>query len=178
MRCLSPNLTGLWTRRFARRKPRPRRTKCPARRAHLTAEALIIIPILLIVSIGIIELGLLLSLKQSVSHAAIRGVRVAAQGAELSVVEDAIEGALGGFDVTLAADAGYVIEDPALLSTIPGGSISCVPPTTALSNGNVRVTVCATSNASPVSGVISKFGAFNFMDKVLTKSAVAKRECP
>ena len=148
------------------------------RRAHLTAEALIIIPILLIVSIAIVELGLLLSLKQSVTHAAIRGVRVATQGAELSHVEFVIDEAMSGFDVALATNAGYTIEDPATNSIINGGSINCTLPTTPISSGNLRVTVCANSNGSPVSGLISKFGATNFMDKLLTKSAVAKRECP
>ncbi|MCA9178315.1 MAG: pilus assembly protein [Planctomycetales bacterium] len=144
----------------------------------MTAEALIIIPLLLLISIAIVEFGLLLSLRQSVAHAAIEGAREASKGVTTADLNGIVETALGGFDVALATNAGYLFEDPANLVFAQVGAITCDQPSTPLTLGNVRMTVCVNSSGSPVSGLIAKFGGANLLDKIMSATAVAKTECP
>lgn len=163
-------------------------SKKPARRAirfnrrqrsgHLTAEALFVVPLLILISIAVVEFGMLLSLKQSVAHAAICGAREAAKGASLADVSNVAEQSLSGFQVTLSTNAGITVEDPDLSSVQEAGVLSCTLPTAALSGGKIRVTVCVESTGSPVSGLIAKFGAADLINKTLTKSAVAQKQCP
>ena len=165
---------------------RPAKSRARARRSgHLTAEALLVVPMLLLISISIVEIGLVVSLKQSVIYAATRAVREATQGADNDGDLDAtIEEALSGFNVRLNTDAGnpgnagYRVDFGSGAATIERGEVACDAPPTAISGDKICVTVCVKSSGSPVSGLISKFGATDFMEKVLTNRAVAKNECP
>jgi Flp pilus assembly protein TadG len=145
----------------------------------LTVETLVILPVLLIITIAIIEFGIVLSVGQAVNQAAIQGAREAAKGATTPEVRAVVEQVLSGYSITLDSDeASLIIEDPPATDTVPDPlELDCDPPALSLAGTNVRVTVCVSPQAAvPITGQLESFG-LSFFGRMLTKSAVAQREC-
>jgi Flp pilus assembly protein TadG len=158
-------------RRLARR--------CRARRGILSTEALFIIPALLLISIGIVEFGILLSVQQAVAHAAIEAAKEAGKGATIDDLEPIVEESLTAFNITIGSEASILLEDPEAMTIDQAGTLDCDPPASpTVADGNVRVTVCVASTNTPVVGQLESLGFSGLVGKILTKSAVVKKEFP
>ena len=147
------------------------------RRGKLVAEALVVIPILLIVTVAFLEFSLVLTLRRSVAGAAILASREAGKGATADEVANLVETSLAGYNISIGPDIGILLEDPQLMIEEPRG-LACTAPGSNVSNGNVRVTVCVPSTGTPIVGSLQKLGAPDLIGKILSASAVAKKECP
>lgn len=147
------------------------------RTGKLTAEAVVVIPILLIITVALLEFSVVLTLRRSIANAAILGSREAGKGATADDVADLVEASLGAYNLVIGPAAGILLEDPQLLIAETRG-LMCAAPGSNLSNGNVRVTVCAASTGTPLVGSLQDLGAADFLGSILSVSAVAKKECP
>jgi Flp pilus assembly protein TadG len=126
----------------------------------LTVETLVILPILLIITIAIIEFGIVVSVGQAVNQAAIQGAREAAKGATTAEVKAVVEQVLSGYNITLDGIEATLIVDE---FTDVHGTKS-------------RVTVSVSPQAAvPITGQLESFG-LSFFGRLLTKSAVAQLE--
>jgi hypothetical protein len=91
-------------RQAAKSDLRPQARKHILRRGSLAAELLLLLPILMTVVLGIVEIGMLEFCEQQLCAASREGCRVAAQGGDQKEVEDAVrrylgDGRLGDCDI-------------------------------------------------------------------------------
>lgn len=121
---------------------RPRRF-C-RRKGSLTLQIVLVLPILLVATIAIIQLGFLLTLRQAVYHAATVGAREAAKGGDIDHVTCVVNSILRTHGIQVGTCASVILEDVAVsLTPIQAGTATCYPPPTPVLDGNeVRVTVC------------------------------------
>lgn len=149
------------------------------RRGVLPVEALVVIPILVLVTIAIIEFGTLVTLQDAVAFAAVKGAREAAKYSDIAYVETVVEDVLAPHSIVIGSNASVYLEDPAYGADRSAGTLPCSPPDDpeTVPTGYVRVTVCVTSSTQPVLGALEHMG-FTLMGKLLSRSAVVKKECP
>jgi len=143
----------------------------------LTVEAILILSILLLATIGIIEFGILISMNHTVTLAATQGAREAGAGADIADLTAIVNEKLAPHGIVIGTDAAVRLEDPSTSTDVTAGSLTCTPlPTTPpIQNGDIRVTVCVSMSSLPLMGQLDDFG-FSLLNCLLKRSAVVKRE--
>ena len=146
------------------------------RRGVLTVEALFVIPIMLLVTIAIIEFGILLSIQHSVTLAAMKGAREAGKGADISELTGIVNEKLAPHNLIVGTAVAVRLEDPATSTDIKVGDPDCdpLPGAEAIDPGDIRVTVCVNTTSLPLMGQLDSLGFSLF--GLLQRSAVVKRE--
>jgi len=154
------------------------RSRRHLRRGGLVVEALMIIPLLVIATIATIEFGSVISLQQTVNQAAIEGARAAAKDQDINYVVSVVNGVLSQQGISIDDDVAAVrLEDPENDFNEKEGEPDCPAPSSDLTNGNIRVTVCVPVSATsvPIAGQLADFG-FSLLGNSLRQSAVARKE--
>ncbi|WP_460164954.1 TadE/TadG family type IV pilus assembly protein [Thermostilla marina] len=147
-----------------------------SRRGSLTLQMVLILPILLLVSLAILQFGILMTVEQSVTHAATVAAREAAKGADAEAVAASVEEVLSLHGLTIGDALSVVIEDPSASDPVVSrGNLACEPPNTDLDAGLVRATVCVELSRRPFLNALRCF-AVDFTGRRFTVSAVAPRE--
>jgi hypothetical protein len=124
----------------------------------------------------------LLTVREGVAAAAIKGAREAGKGADLTETSVVVRSVLNKYGTNLANNAVVRLEDPgtpARSGVAPDPPpFTCDAPASDLSVGNVRVTVCVelTSSNIPIIGQLGNFG-LSLVGKIMCRSAVVKKEC-
>lgn len=180
------------------RKPSSFQTKTssvlkPVRNGHRTGsvllEFILAFPIILILSLAIIEFGFFALLQQTVTAATIEGSREAAQvGATTTSVGNLIQQYVAINSLTLivapaapgAGDVLVVIQEGALpVQTLGNSDIPCTPVGPPPAASEVKVTVCLnltdTNGTFPLPDLLSSFG-FPLSGKQLEISAMTGLE--
>ena len=161
-----------------RRKPRtgPRYRR---RIGSLTFQLILVLPILLIATIGIIQLGFLVTLRQAVYHAATVAAREAAKGADIDRVAAAVNSVLRPHNLQVGDVVGVTLEDVAVSSTpAQAGQVLCAPPTEPqLNNDEVRVSVCVDLTQHPLGNTLAVLG-IGTVGRTIRASSVATKELP
>lgn len=160
------------------------------RRGVETLEALVAIPVLVIATIGALQFAILLAVQQTVTSAAIAGVKVAANldGGDINDVTDIVNEflAVNGVQATSGGDAVVQLEAGLgdLSQTHPSPNDTGIsftpfgPPLVALADNEVRVTVCVkftNGNGRPVPDWLGVFG-FSLEDRYFQASSLAQLE--
>lgn len=157
-------------------KPLGRRKRY-RRRGVLTLEAILILPILILVTLAGIEFGVLVLGRQAVSHAATVAVREAAKGADMDELETVIERVLRLHNITVGDCASFVLEDPTATTPVEqrGAFGCCHPSTPSLDLDEVRVTVCVEMGKRPFLNALKSFG-LDLSGRRMVATAFAKKE--
>jgi hypothetical protein len=144
------------------------------RRGVSTIELVLVLVVLVLATFVSIQFGIALIVKQAVAHASIVAAREAAKGANLSELEVVIERVLAGHQITIGANASFVLEDP---NPEPvQGTLPCTPPTSPTLDGDeVRVTLCVSLTAHPILNILSMYG-IDYSGRTFSISSVATRE--
>jgi hypothetical protein len=126
----------------------------------VTLQVVLVLPILIIASIAIIEVGFVVTLRQAVYHAATVAAREAAKGGDIDHMVCVVNAILRPHNLAVGDAVGVVLEDvTADPPIVQAGLPTCSPPTSPALNGNeVRVTVCLDLTNYPVSNTLSAFG--------------------
>jgi Flp pilus assembly protein TadG len=144
-----------------------------ARKGSLTLQAIFVLPILLIVFFGTIQVGFLITLKQAVSHAATIGAREAGKGATLAQVVCVVDSILKSHGLAVGTDVAVTLENPTVSSQ---GTPACDPPTApTLASDEVRVTVCVDLSNLTVGNTLKSIG-ISAIGKTFRVSSVVKKE--
>lgn len=168
----------------------PTRTGC--RTGSVLLEFILAFPLILIVSLAILEFGFFALLQQTVTVATIEGSREAAQvGATTDTVGNLIQQYLAINQLTLdvaqqpaapgAGDVLVVIQDGSggLTQTIGNSDIPCTPVGLPPTIAEIKITVCLnltdTNGTFPLPNLLSSFG-FTLTGKQLEISAMTSLE--
>lgn len=167
------------------RRKRPR--TCRSRRGIEVLEIILALPVLLIATIALIELGVLMVFDQTVVTASTKGAREAGKGANITEIRDVVNTFLGvhGVAITEASNTGNIVLEvgtaggPVVTSV---NSNPCTPPGPAVVDGEVRVTVGVEllnplfpSEAPPVPDALATFG-FSLSGRSLKSSTLVRQE--
>jgi len=149
------------------------------RKGLSTLEMILVLPILLLVTFAGIEFGVLLLVRQAVSHAATVAAREAAKGADMDDLEIVIEKVLGPHDIKIGCCASFVLEDPSATDPVQqSGTFACThPPVPCLDPDEVRVTVCIDMGKRPCLNALKSFG-LDLSGRRMAASSFAKKESP
>lgn len=167
-------------------------TKCPAarrRRAAVTLEAILVIPILVIALMATFVYGTILTVHHAVMAAATEGAREgakvpttlsAADGSRiLDAVEDAVETVLGTHGLTVSGTSGVlvIIEDSTDVDCRGDATIeSCPGITTVGDTATVRVTVLVNFEDANIPNLLKTFG-IDFTGDYLKICSDSRRDC-
>ncbi|QDT19583.1 TadE/TadG family type IV pilus assembly protein [Gimesia chilikensis] len=163
-----------------------------SRRGSVLLEFILAFPIILILSLAILEFGFYAMLQQTITTATIEGARKAAQvGSTTTAVGNLIQDYVALNSLTLAVgsqpaasnqgDVLVSIEDgsAALTQTIGNSDIPCSPVGPAPNADQIKVTVCVnltnTNGKFPLPDLLSSFG-FSLSGKQLEISAMTSLE--
>ena len=159
-------------------RTRPARTGRFRRRHGLqTLELVLVLPILMLVTIGVFQFAVLMLVQQAVTHAATVGAREAGKGADVEELVDVVEAILAPHDIKIGPHASVTLEDPTATSPVEQrGSLACPPPSTpSLDSDEVRVTVCLDLTSKPLLNALKSNG-IDLMGKRFRISSVVKKE--
>jgi Flp pilus assembly protein TadG len=155
------------------------------RRGAVTLEFIIALPILVIVTLALVQYGVLLLVQQAVTHAATIGAREAAKGADVVATAASVSNVLSGtHGITISDTAGsgakVLLESSDNLAIVTetefgDPDLTCNPPAPALGANEVRVTVCLSLTSKPLLNVLAAYG-LSFSGKRFEISALAKKE--
>lgn len=145
------------------------------RRASITIEALVGLPILIFLTFGVFQFAGALAIEQAVSHAAVVGAREAGKGATNAEIETAVEAALAPYGIVAGPQASLLIERFGFASVTIGALPIAAPASPALVIGESRVTVSASLGVSPLSRLLSNFGV-DFSTRQVTFSSLVVNE--
>jgi len=150
-----------------------------ARKGSLTLQIVLVLPIIVITTIAIIQIGFLLTLRQAVHHAATVGAREAAKGGDIDHVECVVNSILRTHTLQIGDCASVILEDVAVSDTpFQRGTAYCDPPATPALDGNeVRVTVCIDLSKQPLANAMGAVGICG-NGKGFRASSVALKEVP
>jgi hypothetical protein len=155
--------------------PNDRRLLLARRRGAVTFESVLVLFVLIMASLGAVQFGLALIVKQAVSHAATVAAREAAKGADADELVCVVERILAGHLIEIGDQATLVFED-AGLAPQTRGTLPCPPPDEPEIEGDeVRVTVCVSLDAPPFVNILSPYGV-DFAGRTFTVSSLATRE--
>ncbi|GEM_PF-595195 len=147
------------------------------RRGSLTLEAVLILPVLVLVFLAVLQFGILMLVEQTVVHAATVAAREAAKGADVDATVVAAQSVLRLHGLCVGPAMTLVLEDPLSLTPVQtrGGlpcDISCLP---TLTPGQVRVTLCVSLSHRPFLNALRHW-AIDFTGRKFLVSAVSDRE--
>jgi len=157
-----------------RRHLRPRNL----RRGSAALQAILIIPILLVVILAAFQFAVALVIEQAVSHAATVAAREAGKGADMDELECVINRVLSPHGITIGSCASFVLEDGDDPQDPPAqrGEWSCCPPTTpVVDEEEVRVTVCVELSQKPFLNAL-KWICIDFTGRTFKASSLVKKE--
>jgi Flp pilus assembly protein TadG len=141
-------------------------------------ESILAITVLLMLTLAIIEFGVVVSVQNAISQAAVKGARDAGKGADIDQVVNVVNNVLAPHDITIGDGAGLLLEDPAAMFQDSRGDVACQPPAAVLNDGFVRLTVCVSATRAPLLRTLEAFGMCTFVDRMFQFTAAVKRECP
>lgn len=164
------------------RFPRPARTDGKRRRGSSTLEAIIVIPVLVIITVAAIEFGIVLVVEQAIAHAATVAAREAAKEAVLKSpsdvadeLVDVVNTMLAPHNLTVGASVAFALE-VGESPTERRGALDCDPPATPMvAADEVRVTVCVRLDTAPFPNLLSGFGV-DISNRCVRRSSLVKIE--
>jgi hypothetical protein len=160
---------------IAHTMPNRRRLLPFRRRGAVTFESVLVLFVLVMASLGAVQFGLALIVKQAVSHAATVAAREAAKGADADELVCVVERILAGHRIEIGDRATLVFED-AGLAPQTRGTLPCPPPEEPEIEGDeVRVTVCVSLDGPPFVNILSPYGV-DFAGRTFAVSSLATRE--
>lgn len=149
------------------------------RRGASTLEAILVVPIIFILTIAVAEFGVIVLIQNATTQAAVKAAREAAKADDATERADAAEAeanrVMAVYNLSTGADMAVLIEDGAM-PEVKRGTLACSK-SGSPSAGYVRVTVCVSMTSTPFIGGLKKFG-IDFMGKAIEVSAVSKKEFP
>jgi hypothetical protein len=152
-----------------------RRGAQPKRRGATTFESILVLFILIIATLGALQFGLALVVKQAVSHAATVAAREAAKGADADELVEVVEKVLEGHRIEIGPDATLIRQHGGLPPEVRG-SLDCSPLTQPmLDSDEVRVSLCVSLTAPPFLNILRNYG-IDFTGRTFMISSVATDE--
>lgn len=164
------------------------------RQGAVTLEFILVMPIIVVITWAVFQYGILLLVRQSVTHAATVAAREAGKGEPIDVLGRVVDNVLVVHCLDIADDDGdpipnsgmqVVLEtgDPnggaALVQSFGDGSLDCDPPDDPeVQPDEVRVTVCVDLTKPPICNFLFNFGLteLTFQGKRLEISSLVKKE--
>jgi len=136
-----------------------------------------VLPILIIVTLAIVQFSNTLLVEQAVTHAATVGAREAGKGADADELACVIDAALAPHGIRIGDCASVILEDPAATNPVEiRGTFPCEPcASPALGSNEIRVTVCVDMGKKPFLNSLRYVGIC-FSGKCMRASSVVKRE--
>ncbi|WP_417390077.1 TadE/TadG family type IV pilus assembly protein [Gimesia sp.] len=185
-------ISGLRTLRNQGNSRSTRSTGSRRRTGSVLLEFILAFPLILIISLAIIQFGFFALLQQTITAATIEGTRKAAQvGATTDAIGNLIQDYVAINSLTLdvaqqpaapgAGDVLVTIEDGSgtLTQTIGNSDIPCTPVGPSPGVSEIKVTICLnltdTNGTSPIPNLLSSFG-FTLSGKQLEISAMTGLE--
>ena len=129
------------------------------RRAAVTLEAILCIPVLVIAFFAVVEFGMILMVHSTITAAAVRGARESAKGRPLSDVQTAIDAVLAVHPGLGPTGLANLRIERNSAPTFPVGS-TCVPSSNILplDPDETRVTICFPLQSGPVVNFLGQLG--------------------
>jgi Flp pilus assembly protein TadG len=128
------------------------------RRGSATIEALVVIPLLVIVTFAAFQFTGTIAVEQAVSYAATVGARESSKNATDAEIEVTVENALAPFNIVTGANATIVVERFGLPTSQIGTLVITPPAAPVLAAGETRVTVGVSLSVAPLSRLLASFG--------------------
>jgi hypothetical protein len=145
------------------------------RRGVTTIESILVLFMLIFATLGALQFGLALVVKQAITHAATVAAREAAKGADLDELEEVVEKVLEGHQIVIGPDATLVLE-PGILPPVTRGDYDCTQPVQpVIDSDEVRVTLCVSLTAPPFLNILRNYG-LDFTGCSFMASSVATYE--
>lgn len=157
--------------------------QAPIRRGAVLLEALLGLPVLVLITLAAVQYGQAVLVDQAVGAAANEAAREAAKAASPLEVEAVVDQMLGvvnlttdensgvRVDVQFAADAGYRFGDESLPD--PSEAEFSSSPTNAPDVNEVRIVIQARYSSTKVPNILGYFGV-NLQNRYFTSSALAR----
>ncbi len=158
----------------------------PQRQGSIVLEAILALPVLVLVSLAAVQYGQTILFEQAVGAAADEAAREAAKGANADDVADVVESMLSPFGLTVGGATGVRVdvEQSIVPMTETRGDMSVPSPTAisfttapvaTLNADEIRVTVQVNYTATMVPNMLGYFG-IDFSGKRLRYSALSQRQ--
>jgi len=149
------------------------------RRGAVTIEALVVIPLLVIVTFAAFQFAGTIAVEQAVSYAATVGARESGKYATDAEIETTVENALAPFSIVLGDEASVFVErfesSGSLSNSLIGTFPLTAPVTPALVAGETRVTVGVSLSLAPLARLLGNFG-LDFSAGTFTASSLVRFE--
>ncbi len=147
------------------------------RRALATLQVVLVLPILVLMTVAIIQFGILILVEQAVTHAATVAAREAGKGADVDQLACVVETMLCPHNVKLGPNASLVLEDLEADTPVEQrGTLPCTAPSTpSLDADEVRVTVCVELSKKPFLNALKCVG-LDLAGRRFSVSSVVKKE--
>ena len=167
--------------------------RASTRRGSVTLEFILVTPILIVVTWAVFQYGILLLVRQSVTHAAAVAAREAGKGEPIGVIGRVVDNVLSVHCIDITADNGDEIDDsgirvlletgaamgPPVLDSFGDATVLCEPPDGPdVQPDEVRVTICLDLTKPPMCNFLFNFGLteLTFEGKRLVISSLVKKE--
>jgi len=170
---------------FPRQRLHPPRRSAAARcRGAVTLEAIIAVPILVIITVAAVQFGIVLVVEQAIAHAATVASREAAKETVLKTpvevadeLVNVVNAALVPHKLEVGPSVSFALEvGGAPTVTENRGSLPCDPSSLpAVGADEVRVTVCVRLNTAPFPNFLAGFGV-DMSNRCVRRSSLVKME--
>jgi hypothetical protein len=142
-----------------------------------TIQVVVVLPILVLMTVAIVQFGIIVVVEQAVAHAATVGAREAGKGADADDLICVVETVLASHCIQIGPKASLVLEDPtADLPVEQRGAVPCCPPSgPSLDPDEVRVTVCVDLSKKPFLNALKCVGV-DLAGRRFAASSVVKKE--
>ncbi len=129
------------------------------RRGAVTIEAIVVIPILVIVTFALFQFAGTIAVEQAVSYAATAGARESAKYGTDAEIQTTVENALAPYNIVTGANCSVIVERFGSADT-QIGTFTMTHPTNpaAPSSGETRVTVGVSLAVAPLSSLLGSLG--------------------
>jgi len=145
------------------------------RRGSVTIEAIVVIPLLTIVTFAAFQFVGTLAVEQAVSYAATVGARESGKAATDAEIEATVEAALAPFNIVTGANASVIVERFGMADSQIGTFPLTHPVTPVLVAGETRVTVGLSLSVAPLSRLLANFG-LDFSTRTFKASSLVRFE--
>lgn len=142
------------------------------RRGSVTIEAIVVIPLLAIVTFAAFQFAGTIAVEQAVSYAAVVGARESGKDATDAEIQATVQNALAPFQIVLGSNASVLIERFGSANSQIGTHVLTAP-APALSNDETRVTVGVSLSVAPLSNLLASFG-LNFSNRKFQTSSLVR----
>lgn len=129
------------------------------RRGSAVLEAMLVLPILILVALAIFQFGVAMIVEQAVGHAATVAAREAGKGASLAELGPVVEEVLAPHGLSIGSQASLVLENGRNGRSEQLGTYPCVSPREpGMDASEVRVTVCVNLGQPPLLNALASYG--------------------